>query len=295
MKSLILIALVMSVTLGCSKKEEDGSSLTVNSVEAVVESGVTMLSGMADEESGSSLALETKANELKPSIFEQAFVSRAYADSCSRAYYQSCSSGVRSVDYNACTVPYTLRSLNGNVTLTYSDSSCSMATTGNTTTRTYNIDITGTRGGKISHSSDTYTDYSGDAYGGGGRLTKTGSGWNLDILGRHTQFTYNGLEIFNVSTRTLSPVSVTGSLSRSSRVMSGGQIEVNHNLAAFTATMVPQNLQWSGSCCHPISGSLDVTFSGSKTGTATVTFAGCGTATVDQDGQSNSIQLLYCE
>jgi len=77
--------------------------------------------------------------------------------------------------------------------------------------------------------------------------------------------------------------------------MNGGSLEVNHNLAGFTAIFTPSNLQWSAGCCHPVAGSLAVTYSGSKTGTATVSFNGCGSATVNQDGQSQAVEFSYCE
>ena len=138
-------------------------------------------------------------------------------------------------------------------------------------------------------------DRSGNTFGGGGRLTKTAGGWTVEVLGKNKRFSRGGRELFNISTRTLTPISVTGSLSRASRVVNGGSFEVIHNKAQFVATYVPSNLTWSSACCHPVSGSLAVTYAGSVTGSSSVTFNGCGTATMVKDGLSSQITLNYCE
>jgi hypothetical protein len=118
----------------------------------------------------------------------------------------------------------------------------------------------------------------------------------MDLHGKHHSFVgRRGREVYNVSLRTLQPIVITGGLSRANRLVNSGQIEVNHNLAKFTALITPSNIQWSSDCCHPVSGSLSVTYSGSKTGTSTVTFQGCGSAQVNDNGQSEDIELSYCE
>jgi hypothetical protein len=295
MKNSILTLTLLSLVVACGKKQENEESLSVDSLEAVVESGVTMISGMADEQSGSSLALKSNSNEMRPKVLDF-ILPTAYAVNCTRAFYQSCDNGIKSIDYSSCDIPGTSRSLDGQIQLSYSDLSCSLSNDGDSVTRTYDLSITGVRGGQISHSSSEQKDYREEVYGGGGRLTRTAAGWDLDILGRHSQLNFRGREIYDTSIRTLNTIEITGSLSRANRLITSGQIEVNHNKAEFTATMTPNNLQWTSSCCHPTSGSLNVVFSGSRTGNATVTFGeACGIATVDNDGQSNSIQLSYCE
>lgn len=294
MKKIILLLAVMGLMSACGKKntEENSSSLEVDPVEAAVESGITMVSGMADEQSGGSFALQSVS---PTSIWEVMLGPKAYAANCVRPYYSSCSSGVKSAVYDACDIAGTSRTITGHATLTYSHMSCTLASNGDTVTRTYDIDISGPRGGVVSHSSDSGTDYRGSTYGGGGRLTKTAGGWDAEILGRHSAMTFRGHNVFNVSVRTLVPLNVSGSLARASRVVSGGQLEVNHNIAQFTAVISPTNLTWTNSCCHPVSGSLSVNYSGSKSGSATVTFTGCGSATVNEGGQQKTIELSYCE
>jgi hypothetical protein len=296
MKNSILISIVLISTLvACGKKENNEEDVSVGSEEAAVESGITMIGGLADDQSGSSLALKSEVNNPYPN-FMDILAPKAYAANCSRAFFQGCSSGVKSISYDGCEIPGTSKLLDGEVALTYTDSTCSLANNGESVTRTYDIQMSGIRGGVIGYSSAIQKDYREEEYGGGGRITRTPSGWEIDILGRHAQLTFRNREIYNTSIRTLSPVEVTGSLSRTSRLINGGQIEVSHNKAEFTATMTPNNLQWTGSCCHPTSGTLDVVYSGNITGQAIVTFGSvCGQATVDKDGQSKSIQLSYCE
>jgi hypothetical protein len=289
----ILLAMLIGLSfLGCGKKNAADDE-TLNAVEATVESGVSMISGLSDDQSGTSYA--SKSETAPKNIWQLLLGEKAYADNCTRAIFQSCVSGVKTTDFDSCQIAGTLRSITGNVTLSFSDSGCSMASVGNSVNRTYDLDISGPRGGVVSITSATNADYNGNSYGGGGVLEKTSGGWEIEILGRHSALSKNGRQFFNISTRTLSNVQITGSLDRSNRVVNSGQIEVNHNLAKFTALFQPNNLTWTSSCCHPVSGSLGVTYSGSKTGTATVTFNGCGTAELDEDGQKTDLTLSYCE
>lgn len=291
-----LILATLSFTLvfaGCgeNKKAEDG----MNEMEYSVESGITSIGGVADEQSNGSFASNRMTFETYAYKAKNLLMPEAWAASCSRAALAACSAGVRSETYSSCQLPYSSRTMTGQVTLSYSDASCSLSSTGNQVERSYNLAINGLYGGALNISSASHTDYRGNTFGGGGRLTKTAGGWTVEVLGKNKRFSRAGRELFNISTRTLTPISVTGSLSRSSRVVNGGSFEVIHNKAQFVATYVPSNLAWSSACCHPISGSLAVTYAGSVTGSSSVTFNGCGLATMVKDGLSSQITLNYCE
>jgi hypothetical protein len=294
MKKVIALLVLVSLTTACTSEENEASSLVVDPVEASIESGITMISGIPDEQSGSILALKTNAQELNPDFFNL-FLTKAYADNCVRAFFDTCISGEKSVEYNGCEVPNTSRSIEGNVLLSYSQNDCSLLANNDFVTRTYDIQISGARGGVVTHTSALQSDYNGNTYGGGGRLTKTAAGWALEIAGRHSNFVYRSRQLFDVSIRTLAPISISGSLSRATRLINGGQLQVNHNVTGFTSTITPNNLRWSNSCCHPTSGSLSIVFSGSRTGSASVVFNGCGTAVVNDGGQESNIELSYCE
>lgn len=285
---LILSLLLAPLFTGCGKKLE--SEITVDPEAAVIESATAMLSGMADDQAGSSYARLSPVNWK-----QQLLLPEAFASSCSRPVYSSCVSGVKSESYVNCNPGISSYTMNGVVDLNYSSAVCSFSANGDTVTRTYDVTISGPRGGSLAISSANKADYRGTSYGGGGQLTVTPAGWDLAILGKHKNLSYKGRSLYDVSLRTLTPIQVSGSLSRSSRQMTAGQLELNHNLAQFTAVFTPQNLQWNNTCCHPVSGSFNVAWSGTKTGTATVTFQGCGQAEVNENGQTRDIEISYCE
>ena len=281
--------LILSFFLVSCAQKKAGLDTAVDPEAAVIESATSLISGMADDQVGSSFAVRT------PNWKQEALLPIAFASGCSRAVYNTCQSGIKSEDYLNCSPGLSNFTLNGNVTLTYSNSICDMTSIGSSVTRSYDVNLSGPRGGELNISSSIKADYTGNNYGGGGRITVTNSGWNLDVLGKHKTLNFKNKTLYSVSARTISPLVITGSLSRASRVINAGQLEVNHNLAKFTAVFSPQNLQWANSCCHPIGGSLNVVWSGSKTGTASVTFQGCGQAQVNENGQTKDIELSYCE
>jgi hypothetical protein len=294
LSKLVTISIIIAITQGCAKKAADADSAGVNETEAAIESGIVAVSGSLDEQSNSSFAFQSiKSN----SIWSTLLIDKAHAASCSRAFLQSCVSGVKQIEYSDCSTPNGKREMEGSVKLEFSDSACSMNNVGDSVLRTYNTQITGPRGGIVINSSDAAQDYrEGNAYGGGARITKTSSGHTLDILGKHKRMERNGRNLFNVSIRTLQPLEVTGGLARASRRVSNGQLEINHNLAKFTSVITASNIQWGDCSCFPVSGSLNVTYSGSKSGSATVTFTNeCGVASVEENGQTSKIELSYCE
>ncbi|MCB0365158.1 MAG: hypothetical protein H6624_10565 [Bdellovibrionaceae bacterium] len=286
---LVAIVAVSILLVGCGDNQDDALDSTF---ELSAESMITALSGSADDHSGESYA---SANLRKQNIADL-FLPKAYAATCTRAALETCSSGVKTATYSNCDISGTLLSLDGSVTLTYSDSGCGMASASDNVARTYDYTITGPRGGNLQVFSTALTDYRGTSISGGGKLTNTGSAWEIQVLGKNKILkTAAGVTIMSHSIRTLSNVTVTGGLSRASRVMNGGQVEVNHNLAKFTAVYTPNNLQWSSTCCHPVSGNLSVTFDGTVTGTGSVVFNGCGSATISKDDKERTITLSYCE
>ncbi len=300
-KSLSVWILVLSLT-ACGKKltetnNSDGINLlSIDPTESVVESGISALDGVADEQANASLASLSKPIQFNKFDFVKSLlVPEAYAAVCERAYAQTCNSGVKQVTYAGCTNVTGQASLNGDVGLSYSHGSCTLSSAGDSVTRTYDLNITGPRGGIFAITSDNETDYLGQTYGGGGKLTKTSSGFDIEIMGKHKSFVYNNRLLYDVSMRTTSPIGVTGTIARVGRTVSGGTMEIHHNLAKFTAAITPNNLTYSNVCCHPVAGTLAINYSGSVTGNATLTFNGCGSATYIKAGQAKDITLSYCE
>ena len=166
---------------------------------------------------------------------------------------------------------------------------------GDQVTRTYDYTINGPRRGEIAVSSAEHQNYAGTTMGGGAQLTKTASGWNLAILGKNKVLSRGGQEVRNKSLRTLADLEITGGLRRANRRVANGQLEVSNNTQEFTAVYTASDIGWTSDCCHPVSGTFSVEFSGSKTGSGTVTFNSCGDITVEVDGEVQNDTLTYCE
>lgn len=295
MKRLILFSAIVALNIGCAKQKALEDTYSVSPEEAAVESAMSALSGASDEQAGESYAVVRSSSENMFAAVQNLILPQAHASMfCDRAIFQACSLGVREATYNSCSPGGRTASLNGYVRLTYSQSNCSF-NAGDSVIRSYDLELAGPRGGVATVSSAVQADYRGTSYGGGGKLTRTAGGYDVDVLGKHIVLNFRGRPLYNVSVRTLSPIGLTGTLNRSNRLADGGQLEVNHNLAGFTALFQPHNLQWTSGCCHPVSGTLDVQWAGSKTGSAQVTFNSCGSASYSDGVQSNDLTLSYCE
>jgi len=285
MKRLVPVLTLAALLTACGKQKVD-SDTELNAISASLEGGITSVSAVIDDQAGSNFTASQKASpyQYAEKLFEQILPS-AYAASCLRAFDQACNNGVKLFSTASCDLPRGWK-FSGRVQLAYNSVNCSMSNTGDQVTRTYDYDISGPYGGMVlAVTSD----------GGGGRLTKTAAGWTAEILGKHKVLTWRGQQKMNLNISTPAPINITGSLQRNGRVVDGGSYQVIHNLAGFTALYEPHNLTYTGACCHPISGSLDVTYTGSINGSGSVTFNGCGSATVVRNGQSQDVELNYCE
>lgn len=291
LKALLVLALMFVAACGEKKTEDD----SVDEVAASVESGITIINGIADDQSNGSFADNRKTLETYAFQAKNLLLPQAWAASCARAGAEPCVAGVKTENYVSCDLPYSFRTLSGTVNLSYSDASCGLNNTGDRVERSYDLALNGLAGGVLNISSASHVDYRGNTLGGGGRLTKTAGGWLIEVMGKRKVFTRKSRELLNVSSRTISPITITGSLARAGRQVTGGSYEVIHNKAKFVATYSPNTLAYSSACCHPTSGSLGVVYSGSVSGAATVTFNGCGMANLEKDGLSRQITLDYCE
>lgn len=295
--SFSIIALGLALT-GCrAENEAAGDNFTTDSQADSLESGITMLQGLADDASGSSFAYIESPTSSKFQIAQKLLLDSALAANCGRAYSQACNVGVRSISYSGCQIGSAF-SLSGSVQLQYSNNNCDLSV-GENVVRTYNHTISGPRSGAIQTTSELRSNYLGSQIGGGGKVTRTGANsWSAEILGKHKIGTRSGRTLFDVSVHTTTAVDLSGALSRSGRSATAGTLEVNHNRANFTATysiVNGQPLVWNSSCAHPISGQLSASYSGSITGSGTITFTGCGTAQLSKDGSTRTLTIGYAE
>lgn len=291
----ILVMATALVLTGCGKTEDD-TLTTEDSIQDTVEAGVTALAGVSDEQTDATLASyeRTKVDKLLDYLNP---ISTAYAATCSgRAIGQSCVSGVRSIAYSSCTIGASAQTLSGNVSLTYSDSAnCDINVDGESVTRTFDYTRTTSWGATIQTFSTSKTDYAGDTYGGGSVLTKTATGYDLEIKGKHkVRTSVRNRARLDLSIKTAQNITFD-SLDRSSRTVSGGALEIAHNLAKYKVRLEPNNVVYDASCCYPVGGTLNVTYTGSVTGTGSVTFTSCGQATVTKGADSYDIEFYSCE
>lgn len=297
---LVLAAFAPLMFTGCGK-----NAGSVDDTTTAVESGVTAMTGSADDQSNvSGFAYRApRTFEKVAHRIEQILLPFAMATgTCARPITQSCTgspANVRSASYVSCSAFGGLISFDGTITLSYSSASvCSggLVNTGDSVTRTMDYTLTGVRGANLHVFTTAQTDYNSNTIAGGSSLTKTASGWNIAIAGKNKILTgIDGNTVFNHSIYTSQPIAITGGLARASRTVNGGTLNVEHNLAKWTAALSPVNLTYSNSCCQPVGGSINVVYSGTKSGTGTVTFNGCGNATFSDGGTSKTLNIGYCE
>ena len=290
-----IIISVMAISLINCGKDQDESSIET-AISDSVEMGITSIGGALDDQSGDSIALQKDNFKILKDLLNP--LPKAYASTClGRAIVRTCTSGIRYNEYENCTIPGTNQILDGSVTLTYSDSvNCDLDSINESVTRTYDYTRTTSWGATIRTFSEDSTDFEGNSYGGGATVTKTASGYELTINGKHKKRTSAfGRSSMDISLRTENALTITGGLSRVNRVVNGGQIVLAHNLAQYKVNLEPVNLQYSSSCCYPTSGTINIVYTGQVSGSGSVTFNGCGEATATRDGEIFELELNSCE
>jgi hypothetical protein len=207
---------------------------------------------------------------------------KAYADSCWLESFSNCTGGVETRTFSDCSIGDL--SLNGTVTLTWSDPSCVLVAAGDSVTRTGDFTISDYQGGALSITSP----------GGGQELTYNGTSYSYAVPGmERVATTASGVKLFDISTSTTTPLGVSG-VSRATRVVNGGTLVVVHNILQYNVALTPDNLAWSADCNCPVSGSLNGVLGGSASGSYTIALTGCGTATLTVNGRGENIELDRC-
>lgn len=209
-----------------------------------------------------------------------------------------CNSGVKTKTYDECSLGATAFTLDGSVTLTYTDSGCNMIATGNAVTRTFDLVATGPFGGTTQSTSEAHTTWDGVALTEGVLIEKTAGGHTVKINGvRRTRKRFSGSQIFDFSVNTVAdaPVVVEGSLDWANRILRSGKIEVHHNIAEFTTTLELSNLAQSSDCCYPTSGTISFNQTGSITAQGNVVFTGCGAGTLTIGAESSTFAYASCQ
>jgi len=292
MKKLLLLTALSTLLMNC-RGSKSQNQLSNSDVTSSVEDVVHSLTSVLDDQSGESYVRFDKSNNTL--FIKDLFLPKAFAAQCVRPIQQACINGTRSSSFFDCSTSLGEVLASGEIQLNYTSSLCLLDQTGDEVTRTYNYELVGPNGGQWQVTSLNHSDYRGVSMGGGSQIIKTINGYNLNILGQRRQFIKNGFLRLDKSIRTLAPLKVTGGLSRNMRRVNEGAIEVVHNIAKITTTLTAENLEWSSSCCHPVSGRLSLMYTGAKQGEGIVEFTSCGQAQIELNGEVENVQLNYCE
>lgn len=210
----------------------------------------------------------------------------AEAAACYPFTFSSCDGGgIRTETFSACT--FGAATVDGSVTLSFSNTAtCLLAAPGDFVVRNADITVTGPYGGSLIVTTPT----------GGQTLTRTSGGFDFDVSEvRRTLVGPRGATLFDISTQTTVPLSLTGS-SRDDLAIVSGTLVVTHHLAGYSVSLTPNQLTWKPTCTCAVSGTLTGKVTGGHADgkSATVTLTGCGTADVDVDGDTESVTMDRC-
>lgn len=285
-RTLLLAALIVAAAVGCRKRGGD------DEIDQIAASAGEVMSGLDESVSGGAatamLPYHRIPDALRPPLWRRAMdrvIPRAYAATCWEPAFSACNaSGVRTKDFGGCNIG--LATLTGTVELTFTRPACVAATAGDAVTRTADLTLTGLYGGTLEVTSP----------GGGQTLTRTAAGFEYSVGGMERILTgAGGRTLFDVRTRTITPIVVTGS-SRADLKIVSGSFEIDHKLAGYKVTLTADNLTWTSSCNCASSGTLTGTVSGGRRDgkSASVVITSCGEADVTIDGETESVSLDRC-
>ena len=305
MKYKITILICASLAFGCGKSTDDASAAIEETAQQI---GDVMAS--IDEAGGSSGNIASLQNSIQktferyapeevphPSMVASIVIPKAEAASCftvpSGTSYTSCSSstnGSITKTFNNCSIG--TASLSGDVTFVWTAAGvqCAMDNLNEQIERKPNFVLTGRRGATLAVTTPNangqivkLTNLNG---GGANRIFEFTNG------GVKRKFTTGGNTLFDNTTTTTSPITITGS-DRNSRILTGGSLRVTNNLTSVTCDYVPTNVTWAGAACNcPTSGSWSGTCSNGKTATLSIT--GCGSGSYTEGGENVSVVFDRC-
>jgi hypothetical protein len=297
MKLYILLLTALIIT-GCKNKDvtDDGSDLS----ETAQQVGDVMASIDEAGGSGGSISNYNKyiqktfakySPENAPTKFEiiQALQPTAQATPCAGTGFAGCATGSVTRTFNSCTVGQA--TFTGTVTLTWTGamaSTCALANPNDTITRAPNITVTGRRSASLAITKTA-------SFGQKLTWTSTNGGGNkifsFDNDGINRKFTVGSNVLFNQTTTTITPLTITGG-PRAGRVVSGGVLRVSNLLTSVNCDYIPAAVTWTAGCNCPTSGTWNGSCSTGKTSTLVIT--GCGTGTYTEDSATSSVSFDRC-
>lgn len=287
--TLTLLVLIAGIGFGCGKDSEEELKRTTDITRAI-EVATSTLGASLDE-------------------FDVAASSTAFCTDRTASQICTGSSGnfLKTVNYNSCTPTSGSATLAGTNTLTYNDATtCQMDTAGDILTRTHNLIYTLNDGTQLAATSNAFNNYQNAIISGGTMISRTATlgSYQVQIAGMTRKYMANSAITMSLSAKSQTTSTVqfspAASTFRNGRMVNGGVIAVDHNTSQFTTLIAPVNLSWITGCCHPQTGSLNLTLSGTLTGSGTVVFSNssCGsfnyTLTLSGQTTSGTGRLTQC-
>ena len=286
-----LISLLALLTLVSCAEEETAVDIQETAQQigdvmaSVDESGGTTNGTMAMMESHRRfMATREKSSTPGALLFLRSLglLASAQAVACQDTTFSGCVSSQKVRDLGGCTIGSA--TFTGDITLDFSDNNCVLDSDGDSVDRNPDFAVTGMRGANLSVAkTGTY----------GQRITRVMSGnFTFANDGIRRLFTLAGQTLFDYTTRTTSPINITGT-SRSDRVMTGGQLRVTNNVSGVSCNYAPSNVTWATTCNCATSGTWTGTCSDGKTTSIIITGCGTGTIAIAEDSESLSFDRCY--
>ncbi len=220
----------------------------------------------------------------------------------------ACTDKKRSIEYNSCSAgSYTAA---GTIALTYNtDLGCNesivgIPSGGTTVTRTtQSFILTAANGVTTKTSSEPFSNYLGSPVGGGETLFIIGpQSFSLNINGfTRVRAATDGTVFFSHSMRTTLPLIVSGSRTTNNRNINNGSMLIDNNGSRYSSVLQFFSVAYAGTCCHPVSGNMTATYTGSFNSTISMTFKSspCGSAEITTMAGGNTsttnVVLPPCE
>lgn len=300
MVSLVFISLILSS--GCSQKIDPTTTDTViDPTSNAPQGAMNVASSSASSSEGGSVGLvQEEINEIDDvaNYVDPGDSLNPLTSACTLSSASSCSGSTATISWAGCTVAGGKGTLTGGWTEVFSSGSC-VRPLGNgiTMTRT-------TTGETMTHDSGhtRTTDTNGGVAWDGTVIPSTGdvitnaSGTRTIVIhGRHEIKKNAKGKIQYDHFLTSTGLTVTGSRAGTNRVISGS-LTLYHNILKFNAANTFNSVTYGdATCCYPTSGNISTVLSGSKTGTATLTFTStCGTSTYTEAGVTTNLILDQC-
>jgi len=287
--TLTVLVLIAGIGFGCGKDSDEETKRTTDITRAI-EVATSALGASLDE-------------------FDVAATSTAFCTDRTASQMCTGSSGnfVKTVNYTSCIPTSGSGTLIGNNSLTYNDATtCQLDTAGDLLARTHNLTYTLTDGTQLVATSNAFTNYQSAIVSGGTIMSRSPAlgAYQIQITGMTRKYMANNALTMSLSAKSQTTSNVqfspTNNTLRNGRSVNGGTISVDHNTSQFTALLSPINLSWIAGCCHPQTGSINLTLSGTLSGSGTVVFSNstCGSfnysLTVSGQTTSGAGRLTQC-